>query len=430
MRLSGPRRVLLVGLLSAGFLATTLVPSGAATNDALPPAPATSAPARVPEVLPPLETPFLVADGVVRRTLAYGPQGLQQSLDVFTAAGARPFPRPTVLLIHGGSWQIGDSTEWADEAIELVQSRGWTAVSLNYRLAPAAAWPAPLRDAEAALELLRVRAGELGVDLSRLGAVGDSAGGQLAALLGQPEPHRQGLRAVVTWSGVNDLAGLTEQPSSGGCAVADCTYRGLAAKVVRDLMAGCTPARCPDEYALASPAARVDPGHAATLALSSEGEQIDPRQVWVMDAALHRNRVPSRVSVLPGDVHGRGYQDVAWPATLRFLDATLTPETSRPYPRPHVQVTLDVPAQTRAGAAVPLRGVVHPRQAGSNVSLQVRQPDGTWRTARLTPLRSEPTGTAYDLTWTPRAGGTTVWRAVWRGGGAVATSPERTVVVR
>lgn len=414
------------------LLATVFVGAGAgsAVSDGLWPVPEVAG-ERVPGAIPPLEEPLLVADGVVRRTLAYGPQGLQQTLDVFTPARG-PLPkRPTVLLIHGGGWQIGDSTEWQDEAVELVRDRGWTAVSLNYRLAPAAPWPAQLRDGEAALQLLRTRATELGIDLERMGAVGDSAGGHLAALLGEPAPDRPALRAVVTWSGINDLAGVTVQESSGGCTDADCRPRALAAKVVDGLM-GCTPEQCPDEYALASPAAQVTPGHAATLALSSEREQVDPRQAWGMDAALSRNRVPSRVQVLPGHLHARGFQDSAWPTSLRFLAATLTPELVPEYPRPAVAVSLDLPERSvaRVGVPVRLKGVVRPRQAGSSVALQVRRPDGTWRTARLTPLVAGPADTYYDLTWTPAQRGTTVWRAVWRGGGEVGESPPRAVVVR
>jgi acetyl esterase/lipase len=368
----------------------------------------------------------------VRRTLAYGSGGLQQTVDVFTPVRGPLPPRPTILLVHGGGWQIGDSTEWEREAVELVRVHGWTAVSLNYRLAPAATWPAQLHDARDALALLRGRAGELGIDVDRMGAIGDSAGGHLAALLGEPAPGRPALRSVVTWSGVNDLTGLTQQASTGGCPMAgECTYRALAKKVVEDLMA-CTPARCPDEYALASPAAAVTPGHAATLAIGSEGEQIDPRQAWVMDSALSRNRVPSRVHMLPGDLHARGFQPAAWPASLRFLAATLTPETTPEYPRPAVAVTLDLPPRTdaRVGRPVRLKGVVRPREAGSSVSLQVRQRDGSWRTARLAPLLRGTYDTYYDLSWTPVGRGTTVWRAQWRGSGTVATTAPRTVVVR
>jgi hypothetical protein len=254
-----------------------------------------------------------------------------------------------------------------------VRERGWTVASLNYRLAPESAWPAQLQDATEALALLRSRADELGIDLERIGGLGDSAGGHLVALLGEPGPGRAPLRSVVTWSGLNDLTGLTQQPSSGGCPTSDgCTYRGLAAKVVDGLMA-CTPQRCPDEYALASPAATVSSGHAATLAVSSEGEQVDPRQAWVMDAALQRNRVPSRVHVLPGSLHARGFQPYAWPLSLRFLAATLTPETAPAYPRPSVTVTLDLP--TRTGDAGRPRG---PAQGGRPAAAgrQQREPAG------------------------------------------------------
>ena len=424
MRQAWWRRAVLLAALTAVAVGTGPVHVLAGTPQPAPP--------RVPGVSPPLEEPLLVADDVVRRTLAYGPGGLQQTVDVYAPARGPRAPRPTVLLVHGGSWQIGDSTEWAAEAVELVQSQGWVAVGVNYRLAPDAPWPAQLEDATAALELLRSRATELGVDVDRIGALGDSAGGHLAALLGQPAPGFTPLRSVVTWSGLNDLASLTQQPSSGGCAEPDgCRLDGLAAEVVDDLL-GCLPAVCPELYREASPAAGVTAGHAATLAVGSEGEQIDPRQAWVMDAALARNRVPSRVHVLPGPLHARGYQLTAWPASLRFLAATLTPETTPAYPRPRVQVELDLPERTvtRVGRTVRLDGQVQPRQAGSTVSLQVRQPDGSWRTARLVRLEAGPDGTTYDLGWTPRSRGTTVWRAVWRGSGAVAASPPRTVVVR
>ena len=429
MRAGWLSRALFVSLLAPGVLAAAPLPGGAAPAPA--PAPVQAAPNRIPGVLPPLETPFAVADGVLRTTIAYGPAGLEQSIDIYTPSQGPLTPRPTVLLVHGGGWRIGDSTEWAAEAIELVQSRGWTAASLNYRLAPAAVWPAQLHDATAAVALLRSRADEFGIDGARMGAVGDSAGGHLAALLGEPGPGRPALRSVVTWSGVNDLPGLTLQSSAGGCAAPGCTLSGLAARVVVDLV-GCAPAACPQAYRSGSPAAQVTPQHAATLALSSEGEQIDPRQSWVMDAALARNRVPSRVHVLPGALHARGYQSFAWPASLRFLAATLTPESSPAYPRPVVRVTLDLPTRTdvQAGRPVRLKGVVRPRQLGSSVALQVRNPDGSWRTARLAPLIRGAADTYYDLSWTPTTRGTTVWRAVWRGGGAISATTPRAVVVR
>ncbi len=418
-------------LVAAAALALAPDLVAAAAEDPTPVPVLAHAPVRVPGVTPPLEQPFLVADGVARRTLAFGREGLAQTLDVYGPVGD-PTPRPTVLLVHGGGWQIGDSTEWATQAVELVRSRGWTAVALNYRLAPEDRWPAPYEDAAAALRLLHARSAELGVDPARIGAVGDSAGAQLAALLGEPAPDRPAVRSVVTWSGLNDLTGLLRQRSSGGCAHAGpCARSGLTSRVVDGLM-GCTPAVCPTDYRDASPAAVATGAHAATLAISSEGEQVDPRQAWAMDGVLGRAHVPSRVHVLPGSLHARGFQATAWPLTLRFLAATLTPETAPAYPRPAAYTTLDLPARSaaRVGRPVSLSGAVRPRALGTSVALEVRAADGTWRTARTAPLQRGATGTTYAATWTPARRGTYVWRATWHGGGGQHSTLPRVVVVR
>ena len=370
-----------------------------------------------------------VAEGVVRQTRSYGPAGDENTFDVYLPADEPVRPRPTVLLVHGGSWEHGDKVEYADEAVDVAR-RGWTAVSLNYRRTPTAPWPAPLQDVRLALRLLQAQAVELGVDVRRTGALGDSAGGQLAALLAQPHDGTVPVRAVVTWSGVNDLGGLLRQPSSGGCVGSSCHYRGLARKVVRDLMR-CTTDVCPAAYLDASPAAGPGPG-AATFAVGSEHELIDPRQAWVMDAALARAGVTSRVRVLPGRTHGRGLQAQVWEDSLRFLAAALTPEPAPAFPRPAVEVDLATAHRPghAAGRPVRLSGVVRPRALGSSVALQVRGGDGAWRTVRTVPLRATPGDTVFDQSWTPTAPGRTTWRAVWRGSGGLGTSPPVTVVAR
>lgn len=417
-----PFRLALVALLLA--VATT---GAAAAQTGPEPA---SAPAREPGLAPPLETPFLVADGVVRRTLSYGPDGLAQTVDVYSADG-NDAPRPTVLLVHGGGWQIGDSTEWADSAIELVRAQGWTAVAVNYRLTTTAAWPAPQEDVAAALRLVQSRAGELGIDADRIGAIGDSAGGQLVGLLGEPGPGRPALRSVVTWSGISDLTGLTRQSSSGGCGTDPCSYSGLAERAVTELLA-CSAAECPATYVDASPAAAVGPGHAATLSISSEDEQVDPRQAWVLDAALSRAGVPSRVQIRPGRRHGRGLQEVAWADSLRFLAGTLTPEAAPSFPAPVLTAELSLPAEStaRVGVPVPLTGSIGPRQLGSTVVLQVQQSDGSWRAARTALLTKAPGRSIFSTSWTPRATGPVTWRALWRGGGGLIATSPRTVTVR
>jgi acetyl esterase len=96
-------------------------------------------------------------------------------------------PRPSIVSIHGGSWMRGDKANLNWRAVcQWLASEGFVAVSVNYRLAPDAAFPAQLDDVTAAVEWLRdpVTVARYDLDPDRIGAFGGSAGGNLAALLG------------------------------------------------------------------------------------------------------------------------------------------------------------------------------------------------------------------------------------------------------
>ncbi|GFJ85198.1 alpha/beta hydrolase [Phytohabitans houttuyneae] len=88
---------------------------------------------------------------------------------------------PVLLYLHGGGWAMG-SVETVDRLCRRIADRSGCAVlSVDYRLAPEHPYPAALDDAETALAWLRREAP--GVDAGRLAVGGDSAGGQLAAVL-------------------------------------------------------------------------------------------------------------------------------------------------------------------------------------------------------------------------------------------------------
>lgn len=99
-------------------------------------------------------------------------------------AGAAPAAGwPTVLLLHGGGWR-GGAPEQMDPVGEQLAAAGLQAVSVAYRLAPEARWPAQIEDVRAALAWLQDDASGLVVDRQRVAAWGYSAGAHLAALLG------------------------------------------------------------------------------------------------------------------------------------------------------------------------------------------------------------------------------------------------------
>jgi acetyl esterase len=93
-----------------------------------------------------------------------------------------------LVWFHGGGWVLGD-LDGHDHLCRVLCDRAGVAVlSVGYRLAPEAPFPAGLADALAALRWAHGHAGELGVDPDRLAVGGDSAGGNLAAVVAQAGP--------------------------------------------------------------------------------------------------------------------------------------------------------------------------------------------------------------------------------------------------
>jgi acetyl esterase len=92
-------------------------------------------------------------------------------------------PGPVLVYFHGGGWVIGN-IETHDAAVRALAARsGITVVSVDYRLAPEHPYPAPLDDCVAAVEWVVASAAELSIDPARVAVGGDSAGGNLAAVV-------------------------------------------------------------------------------------------------------------------------------------------------------------------------------------------------------------------------------------------------------
>ena len=88
-----------------------------------------------------------------------------------------------LVYYHGGGWVIGDLDSHDSLCRQFCAGAGVVVVSVDYRLAPEHPCPAASDDAWAALEWVAANADELGIDTGRLAVGGDSAGGNLAALM-------------------------------------------------------------------------------------------------------------------------------------------------------------------------------------------------------------------------------------------------------
>ena len=101
-------------------------------------------------------------------------------------AGATPANKatlPALVYYHGGGWTIGDLDTHDVLCRELCNGSGAVVVAVDYRMGPEHRFPAAVDDCTAATAWVHAQADELGVDRSRLAVGGDSAGGNLAAVI-------------------------------------------------------------------------------------------------------------------------------------------------------------------------------------------------------------------------------------------------------
>jgi len=252
----------------------------------------------------------------VRRDVRYGTAGgVPLLLDAYVPPPTGAL-RPAVVLLHGGGWRVGDKASFAEEA-ERLTDRGWVTFSVNYRLNEPEAFPAEVDDVVAAVRWVRANAAAYGVDPARIGALGESAGGHLAAMLGTLGDGDLGtgarIRVGVAWSGPMDLAALARSRGEGWSS------RLLA----------CTPGVCADRWAQSSPLTHVDRTDAPLLLLNSTDELVPLTQAESMSGRLRAAGVDQRLDLLPGTRHALDYRADAWPATVEFLALYLdTPPTA------------------------------------------------------------------------------------------------------
>lgn len=238
------------------------------------------------------------------------------------AEGEGPFP--AVLCLHGGGWVSG-SRKQMTQTIEALARRGYVAASADYRLAPKHRWPACLEDCKAAVRWLRANAAAYHLDPERIGAVGLSAGGHLACLLGVADNSE----------GPQGTAGNADRSSRVQAVVSfaaptDLTAEELWTKDVRannlEPLFGGPPEATRDALRQASPALYAPKAPPAFLLLHGSADAVVPaRQARALAEKVRQAGGSARVVVWEGEGHTWAGPNLtrSLGQMLTFLDETL-----------------------------------------------------------------------------------------------------------
>ncbi|HEX6999094.1 MAG TPA: alpha/beta hydrolase [Gammaproteobacteria bacterium] len=213
---------------------------------------------------------------------------------------------PLLVWVHGGAWQFGSKR---DVPVLGLVERGYALASIDFRSAAVARFPAQLHDIKAAIRFLRARAKEYGYDAARIGVLGASSGGHLAALAGvaqgradlEGEVGEDGaessvVQAVVSFFGASNLTSILEQSTPFGVSV--------RAPALERLL-GALPDARPELARLASPVFHVSAAAPPLLLLhGDEDPQMPIAQSYELEAAYREAGAEARLVVLHGARHG------------------------------------------------------------------------------------------------------------------------------
>ncbi len=262
-------------------------------------------------------------------TLSYGADPYQR-VDLWRPAGKGPFP--VVLMVHGGCWttSVADRTlmDWIADDLRRSGIAVW---NIDYRGVdrPGGGYPGTFADVGAAADLLGAKAGQYALDLTRVVAVGHSAGGHLALWLAgrgrlpvaSPLHVARPLRIehVVSLGGLPDLE-ATAAAKDNGCGTA----------VVGQLVGKPMPSH-PDVYADTSVPRLLPLGVTQDL-VNGEDDAIIPMRLgtgYVAKAQAAGDRVILHRVPSTGHVELIAPETAAWAEAKRLIRAGLAPSSPR-----------------------------------------------------------------------------------------------------
>ena len=224
--------------------------------------------------------------------------GHELKLDIFLPDDEKS--PPLIFWIHGGAWMMGDR-KWCGMQNQV--ERGYAVVSIDYRLSTVAPFPACIEDCKHALAFLRKNADTYPIDLTRVCAAGDSAGGHLVSLMGtsaghtdwEPEGSDCSVQAVINFYGPVLRVKVQEHPIEEGEPPVLSTLLGADVNSAKGKMAGST----------ASPLSYIDGTEPPFLIIHGDKDEIvHIEQSRILRNALEDHEVDVVMHTVLGGGHG------------------------------------------------------------------------------------------------------------------------------
>jgi acetyl esterase/lipase len=269
---------------------------------------------------------YVVHDGVKLTGDLYAPKG--------------PDKAPVLVAVHGGGWTAGSPNSlnrWAP----FMAHNGYAVFAIRYRLSKPGmkSYPAAVYDVKAAVQFVRAKAADLGVDPNRIALAGASAGAHLASLVGlaanepafstlyRDDPNAAvpaDVKAVVSFYGVYDMQAMWAQ---------ELAKRPV--DLITERFFGVSPPKDRRVYFEASPAAyaTVDKNRTRFMLIhGKEDDIVDPKQATDFLTLLKQAQFNATIALVPGAGHAfinepidesASFTAQVMPRVLRFLQTAL-----------------------------------------------------------------------------------------------------------
>ncbi|WP_285602960.1 alpha/beta hydrolase [Helicobacter sp. NHP22-001] len=248
--------------------------------------------------------------------IAYAKQSQAQKLDIYLPKVGKA-PYPVILAIHGGGFAFGDKATGEINPQMHALKLGYAVVSANYRLSKEAPFPAAIYDLKAAVRFIKAHAKQYHLDPHKIIAWGDSAGGNLASMLGTTAFHPEledltmgnptqtsQVQAVVDFYGPIDFSTMDVQFKQSGQTS---FQEHNAPNSAESLYMGVAISKIPNLVKFANPASYISKNTPPFFIMNGSKDPIVPTQQSMLFAkALQKVLGKDKVVYiqLPGAGHG------------------------------------------------------------------------------------------------------------------------------